>query len=75
MAEWLKAAVLKTVDGETRPGVRIPLPPPENYLFHRWRAHTSKTPPVQQPNKMRDVTVKGSGSGKSPKSQGPKEAW
>jgi hypothetical protein len=28
MAEWLKAAVLKTVDGETRPGVRIPLPPP-----------------------------------------------
>jgi hypothetical protein len=28
MAEWFKAAVLKTVDGETRPGVRIPLPPP-----------------------------------------------
>jgi hypothetical protein len=26
MAEWFKAAVLKTVDGETRPGVRIPLP-------------------------------------------------
>jgi hypothetical protein len=30
MAEWFKAAVLKTVDGETCPGVRIPLPPPEN---------------------------------------------
>src|ERR1035441_524720 len=28
MAEWLKAAVLKTVNGETRSGVRIPLPPP-----------------------------------------------
>ena len=29
MAERLMAAVLKTVDGETRSGVRIPLPPPE----------------------------------------------
>jgi hypothetical protein len=29
MGEWLKPAVLKTVDGETRPGVRIPLPPPD----------------------------------------------
>src|SRR5260370_5055410 len=29
LAEWLKAAVLKTVNGETRSGVRIPLPPPE----------------------------------------------
>jgi hypothetical protein len=29
MAERFKAAVLKTVDGVTRPGVRIPLPPPE----------------------------------------------
>ena len=28
MGEWLIPAVLKTVDGETRPGVRIPLPPP-----------------------------------------------
>jgi hypothetical protein len=28
MAEWFKAAVLKTVDGESYPGVRIPLPPP-----------------------------------------------
>ena len=28
MAERLKAAVLKTVDGESHPGVRIPLPPP-----------------------------------------------
>ena len=29
MAEWLKAVVLKTTVGETSPGVRIPLPPPE----------------------------------------------
>ena len=28
MAEWSKAAVLKTVSGVTRSGVRIPLPPP-----------------------------------------------
>jgi hypothetical protein len=28
MAEWLKAAVLKTVSGVSRSGVRIPLPPP-----------------------------------------------
>jgi hypothetical protein len=29
MAEWLKAAVLKTVRVERLSGVRIPLPPPE----------------------------------------------
>ena len=29
MGEWLKPAVLKTVNGETRSGVRIPLPPPD----------------------------------------------
>src|SRR5579864_2547829 len=29
MGEWLKPAVLKTVSGVTRSGVRIPLPPPE----------------------------------------------
>ena len=28
MGEWLKPAVLKTVCGATRTGVRIPLPPP-----------------------------------------------
>jgi hypothetical protein len=28
MAEWLKAAVLKTVVGVSLPGVRIPLSPP-----------------------------------------------
>lgn len=28
MAEWLKAAVLKTVVGASLPGVRIPLSPP-----------------------------------------------
>jgi hypothetical protein len=32
MGEWLKPAVLKTVSGVTRSGVRIPLPPPV-YLF------------------------------------------
>jgi hypothetical protein len=30
MAEWLKAAVLKTVELERVPGVRIPLPPPHH---------------------------------------------
>jgi hypothetical protein len=29
MAEWLKAAVLKTAVRETVPGVRIPLSPPD----------------------------------------------
>jgi hypothetical protein len=33
MAEWLKAAVLKTVSGVTHSGVRIPLPPPEFQWF------------------------------------------
>jgi hypothetical protein len=33
MGEWLKPAVLKTVSGVTRSGVRIPLPPPL-YLFY-----------------------------------------
>lgn len=28
MVEWFKAAVLKTAEGESSPGVRIPLPPP-----------------------------------------------
>ena len=27
MAEWLKAAVLKTVEGSNLPGVRLPLSP------------------------------------------------
>jgi hypothetical protein len=35
MAEWLNAAVLKTVNGVTRSGVRIPLPPPS---FQRFRS-------------------------------------
>src|ERR1039457_4849080 len=30
MGEWLKPAVLKTVSGVTRSGVRIPLPPPNS---------------------------------------------
>ena len=29
VAEWLKAAVLKTAEGESLPGVRIPPPPPK----------------------------------------------
>jgi hypothetical protein len=29
MAEWLKAAVLKTVELARAPGVRIPLSPPD----------------------------------------------
>lgn len=33
MGEWLKPAVLKTVSGVTRSGVRIPLPPPENQFI------------------------------------------
>jgi len=32
MAERFNAAVLKTVDGETHPGVRIPLPPPSHLI-------------------------------------------
>ena len=31
MGEWLKPAVLKTVSGVTRSGVRIPLPPPRYF--------------------------------------------
>lgn len=36
MAEWLKAAVLKTVSGVTRSGVRIPLPPPVFPVDSAW---------------------------------------
>src|ERR1700690_2082412 len=36
MAEWLKAAVLKTVSGVTRSGVRIPLPPPSKSRHHNF---------------------------------------
>ncbi len=32
MAEWLKAAVLKTVRGESSSRVRIPLSPPKNEI-------------------------------------------
>ena len=35
MAEWFKAAVLKTVGSETGPGVRIPLSPPAFARFPR----------------------------------------
>ena len=43
MGEWLKPAVLKTVDGETRPGVRIPLPPPVYLMDSRYLV--GKLPP------------------------------
>src|ERR1700722_17384888 len=43
MAEWLKAAVLKTVSGVTRSGVRIPLPPPA--LYRLWRKRPEKGNP------------------------------
>ncbi len=33
MAEWLKAAVLKTVRGASSSGVRIPLSPPINLFY------------------------------------------
>jgi hypothetical protein len=33
MGEWLKPAVLKTVSGVTRSGVRIPLPPPYYIVY------------------------------------------
>ncbi len=36
MAEWFKAAVLKTVGSERGPGVRIPLSPPVP-RFRHWR--------------------------------------
>lgn len=35
MAEWSKAAVLKTVEGASPPGVRIPISPPrESHTKH-----------------------------------------
>jgi hypothetical protein len=46
MAEWLKAAVLKTVNGVTRSGVRIPLPPPP--LFYQLKYALAPTPPASQ---------------------------
>src|SRR5688500_5967194 len=42
MAEWFKAAVLKTVGSERGPGVRIPLsPPPSVADLRRWRFERS----------------------------------
>ena len=41
MGEWLKPAVLKTVSGVTRSGVRIPLPPPVCQ-----RSGSSQAPPA-----------------------------
>ena len=45
MGEWLKPAVLKTVSGVTRSGVRIPLPPPGLLIQNRHiRDDESKSP-------------------------------
>jgi hypothetical protein len=46
MGEWLKPAVLKTVSGVTRSGVRIPLPPPDikNPPTSIWQALGSFSP-------------------------------
>ena len=44
MAEWLKAAVLKTVGGVSRPGVRIPLPPPRPKENSDVRINSSRPP-------------------------------
>ena len=43
MAEWSNAAVLKTVEGESLPGVRIPPPPPPTILsvFHAGAAFSA----------------------------------
>jgi hypothetical protein len=35
MGEWLKPAVLKTVELERVPGVRIPLPPPYYLVYFK----------------------------------------
>ena len=37
MAEWSKAAVLKTVEGASPPGVRIPISPPQVNCTHPMR--------------------------------------
>ena len=50
MGEWLKPAVLKTVSGATRSGVRIPLPPP----LYLGRAPDEGLPPEQ----VKAVTAK-----------------
>ena len=44
MAERLKAAVLKTVNGETRSGVRIPLPPPLRQRLGRCQKMSASPP-------------------------------
>jgi hypothetical protein len=42
MGEWLKPAVLKTVSGETRSGVRIPLPPFYKYFMFNYLTYFSR---------------------------------
>ena len=62
MAEWLKAAVLKTVSGVTHSGVRIPLPPPESDL----RAHWVRGLPISQSRlRSRSLISRPASSGKA----------
>ena len=44
MAEWFNAAVLKTVEGASPPGVQIPFLPPKfvSYRFEKARSALSK---------------------------------
>ena len=52
MGEWFNPAVLKTVELGRVPGVRIPLPPPENYrafsLANRKRTRSCTRPLAQR---------------------------
>ena len=56
MAEWFKAAVLKTVGSETGPGVRIPLSPPITSLQDA-TARVSRSRPWQRLSRMDPVKV------------------
>ena len=55
MAEWFKAAVLKTAVGVSLPWVRIPLPPPPQFLLTRQCSNESLQPFLQR----LEVTMRG----------------
>jgi hypothetical protein len=46
MGEWLKPAVLKTVSGASRSGVRIPLPPPVRSFWQAYPKVLLFAPPI-----------------------------
>ncbi len=49
MGEWLKPAVLKTVELERVPGVRIPLPPPDIlFWFHYFKIEAACLSDIQR---------------------------